>query len=180
VPRLVGGSGHRCSYVAHSGVDVTVVAASRLAASYRATRIWESRQPGDDIGSFTMLRFSDPCDPTPTSAASPVPRCQIDHRSSTTPTQPDRTGATLFGKADWQERRGTFRRQGYAAGLAGSSSCRKGCNCRSRSDNAKDWRSSAGDSRRRPSDQPTNLVFLSRRNFPMPVCVGIEPATSPL
>jgi len=78
-----------------------------------------------------------------TSTTSPVLRCQIDHRSSDTPTQADRTGATLLGKADWQERRGTSHRQGDAAGLAGSLSGRKGCNCRSRSDNAKDRRSSA-------------------------------------
>jgi hypothetical protein len=33
-------------------------------------------------------------------------RCEIDHRSSATSTQADRTGATLLGKADWHRPRG--------------------------------------------------------------------------
>ena len=36
-----------------------------------------------------------------TSTTLPVLRCQIDHRGIATPTQTDRTGATLLGKADW-------------------------------------------------------------------------------
>src|SRR5207248_2528249 len=36
------------------------------------------------------------------------PRCQIDHRSDTNPARPDRTGATLLRKADWQWPRGSF------------------------------------------------------------------------
>jgi hypothetical protein len=45
-------------------------------------------------------------------------RYQIDHRSITTPTQADRTGATLLWKADWQEPRGNYRVKRNAAGLA--------------------------------------------------------------
>src|SRR5260370_12820074 len=33
-------------------------------------------------------------------------RCQIDHRSETNPTQPDQTGATLLGRAEWPRPRG--------------------------------------------------------------------------
>jgi hypothetical protein len=76
-------------------------------------------------------------------ATPPVLCCPIDHRSSTSATQADRTGATLLGKADRQEPRGTFHMKGDAAGLAGSLSGRNSSNCRSRSGNAKDWRSRA-------------------------------------
>src|SRR5260370_37042903 len=56
---------------------------------------------------------------TPPSNSLSVPCYQIDHRSITVPTQTDRTGATLFGKADWQEPRGTHCMKRDAAGLAG-------------------------------------------------------------
>src|SRR5258706_13045265 len=78
---------------------------------------------------------------TPPSNSLSVPCYQIDHRSITVPTQTDRdgvdgvqeldgvhgdlrseakcTGATLFGKADWQDPRGTHCMKRDAAGLAG-------------------------------------------------------------
>ena len=166
---------------------MTDVVASRLTASYRATRIWQSRQPGHDIGSFTMLRFGDPRDPTPASTTLSVFGSSRSRSAIIEVAPRNRSG----------EAGGILLLVGVAARQCQAAFCNEVLPVRSSLSEriatlmidlaTRNWQSSAGDSYRRPSDQATNLVFLSRQNFPtcarlvgVPVCAGIERATSPI